>query len=532
MSRTKDLVAAGCGPAQERRAKFRRRSARDARGASHANAPPRARAGAPRGRRRLPRAPGCRPPRLLAADDPCRPVSRARRAVHLPRRPGTFLPCLASGSSAGRPPAATAATSSSTGSAAAKAQSAMPARLRRSETRSSGSDGWPVNSPPRACPNAGRSKLQRPRRRRWRRHANGGARRASMSPTGPASCTASRSAASSPSSATDASTSSASRTSTSSCASSRGPAASARRSERASSTWRPYSTRTESSRTRRGTGACGCRTRSRSSSSRRPPNTLRRLCGCSRGRTGCRSSGSTGRARGSHRSRAFASATTTSPGGASGCGRRRRRRGRRSGSTSRTCSPRRSRRRCRRARIATPRRRSFPASAPTGSGSRSPGLQGGRRAGVLAARPAAPPDLAPASAGPDMGRDRPLRRPAEAQPHRRHVHACAPGRPRTRLRRASRPRLVEPRLRRRNPELAADATRESAVDLAMARHGRSAPRIAPARPDRVPPPFVDLAAPVRFEMPLEVAEPHAASVMRTGSVVAPSGRGLGSPSSR
>lgn len=86
-------------------------------------------------------------------------------------------------------------------------------------------------------------------------------------------------------------------------------------------------------------------------------------------------------------------------------------------------------------------------------------------------------------------------------------------------------------LRRRNPELAADATGEATIELAMARHGRASPRIAAACPDRVPPAFADLSAPVCFEVPLEVAKPHAESVMRTGSVVAPSGRGLGSPSS-
>ena len=102
--------------------------------------------------------------------------------------------------------------------------------------------------------------------------------------------------------------------------------------------------------------------------------------------------------------------------------------------------------------------------------------------------------------------------------------SCVKARP------VERPQRVS-RLGRRDTELAADATGKAAIDLAMARHGRASPRIAAARPDRVPPAFADLSAPVCFEVSLEVAEPHAESVTRTGSVVAPSGRGLGSPSS-
>jgi hypothetical protein len=61
------------------------------------------------------------------------------------------------------------------------------------------------------------------------------------------------------------------------------------------------------------------------------------------------------------------------------------------------------------------------------------GVPSGRRAGVLAARPPAPSHLAPAPAGPDVGRDRALRRAAQAQHHRGHVHARPQRRPGGRL---------------------------------------------------------------------------------------------------
>ncbi len=80
----------------------------------------------------------------------------------------------------------------------------------------------------------------------------------------------------------------------------------------------------------------------------------------------------------------------------------------------------------------------FPASPrrPAQDGD-SAGVQGERRAGVLAARPAAPADLAPPPAGAAVGGDRTVRRPAEAEPHRGHVHARPERRRRARLRGAS-----------------------------------------------------------------------------------------------
>ena len=71
-----------------------------------------------------------------------------------------------------------------------------------------------------------------------------------------------------------------------------------------------------------------------------------------------------------------------------------------------------------------------------------------------------------------------------------------------------------------------------AVDLAMAWHGSAAARIVAANPDRVPATLTDLATPVIGQLSLEIAELHEATVTRSDSLLTPSGKGLGSPSSR
>jgi hypothetical protein len=80
--------------------------------------------------------------------------------------------------------------------------------------------------------------------------------------------------------------------------------------------------------------------------------------------------------------------------------------------------------------------------------------------------------------------------------------------------------------------LAADTSCKGTVDLTVAGHWSSAPPIVLVHPDRVIAAFADLPAAVTSKVPLEITEPHAVSVTRSGSVLAPSGKGLGSPSSR
>lgn len=87
-------------------------------------------------------------------------------------------------------------------------------------------------------------------------------------------------------------------------------------------------------------------------------------------------------------------------------------------------------------------------------------------------------------------------------------------------------------LRRRYVELPADRTDECAVDLAVTRHGSASARIVARRPDRVSRAFAALSAAMRGQVPLDVAEPHSATVTRSASLVAPGGSGTGSPSSR
>ena len=172
--------------------------------------------------------------------------------------------------------------------------------------------------------------------------------------------------------------------------------------------------------------ASGSPTRSTSRSTRRPPRTSRPSTGRSRPPTGWRCSGSTGQARGSPPSTCSPSATTTSATGASGCGRRRRRHGKHCGSTCPTRSPTLSRRPCPPETTATTDARLFPGvTADRLRTAIARACRANGRAGVLAARPPPPADLAAAPAGPVVGGDRPVRRPAEAERHRGHVHARA-----------------------------------------------------------------------------------------------------------
>jgi hypothetical protein len=71
-----------------------------------AEPPPRTRARASRRRCHLPCSARRRHTRIFPSDDSRRGLPRADRAEHLSRRPGTFMPCLVSGSSAGRRSAA------------------------------------------------------------------------------------------------------------------------------------------------------------------------------------------------------------------------------------------------------------------------------------------------------------------------------------------------------------------------------------------------------------------------------------------
>ena len=80
----------------------------------------------------------------------------------------------------------------------------------------------------------------------------------------------------------------------------------------------------------------------------------------------------------------------------------------------------------------------FPESAPTASDRDRDGVQGVRHPAVVTARPSSSPHLAAAPAGSLVGGDRPLRRPAEALSHRRHLHARPARRRRGRLRRDAR----------------------------------------------------------------------------------------------
>ena len=99
------------------------------------------------------------------------------------------------------------------------------------------------------------------------------------------------------------------------------------------------------------------------------------------------------------------------------------------------------------------------------SGRRAPdldreGVPGARDPAVVAARSAAPPDLAAPLAGPIVGRGRCVRRSAETLDHGRHLHARPGRRPRGRLRGAARLRKPEA-VRFRSPVAAARFVWES-----------------------------------------------------------------------
>jgi len=135
--------------------------------------------------------------------------------------------------------------------------------------------------------------------------------------------------------------------------------------------------------------------------------------------------------------RRCSSVTTTSRGVECVCVRRRRRRELHSGSSCPTCSRMRSRRHCPHARIGTWRLRSSPMWEPIACDCDRASLQGGRRPGLLASRPASPPNLAPSPTGALVGGHRRIRRPAVAEGDRRHVHAWPSRRSRCRLRRSA-----------------------------------------------------------------------------------------------
>ena len=173
----------------------------------------------------------------------------------------------------------------------------------------------------------------------------------------------------------------------------------------------------------------------------------------------CRSSGSTEAARASPPSTSCSSATTTSRARASGSARRSARRDAASGSTCLPSSPRRSRPRSLRARIAT-----RPHGYPCERSRRAPyldrqDLKGARRPAVLAARPPAPAHQRPASARPVVRRDRRVRRTPQVLDLRRRLHARP--RRRTRDRPAHAPRRMKARPIAPVPRIA--LTREEAA---------------------------------------------------------------------
>ena len=192
--------------------------------------------------------------------------------------------------------------------------------------------------------------------------------------------------------------------------------ASARRSARASSTSRRCSTTPASTRTRPATKSDPAPARGARGAEPADRRARRgRLPAARRPRTGCRCSGSTGRARASARvdtltrrrlrrarpprpaARVDDEDTRGALGRAPGRARRRAR-----GDAPAARGPRPGRAACSRA------------SAPTGSGRRSRGRAGRPACRCSPARPPAPADQPAPSAGPLVGGDRPLRRPAEA----------------------------------------------------------------------------------------------------------------------
>ena len=133
--------------------------------------------------------------------------------------------------------------------------------------------------------------------------------------------------------------------------------------------------------------------------------------------------------RGCPRSTRRASATTTGSTAASAFVLRRRRRARRSGSSYPPSWRRRSR-----ARSATTSTLRSSRERQRAAYRDRAGVQGCWRTAVLAARPAPPAYLATPPPGPQLGRDRQLRRPAKALTDGRHVHTCPLGWSRARLR--------------------------------------------------------------------------------------------------